>query len=154
MTQKALLFICTILLGFSANTQTNALLSLGTGYELKHKAIPAQLTAGVSIGRSEISVGYTAFLHKEDAKIPKVIFFACGHNTSTDDLKIIPLFGVGLITSTVYEKDNELIMTSKQFKMLYGLKVKKQIGYGGLFISYEHFGLNYLNAGMFVRIEL
>lgn len=144
--------------------EINGLTSFSTGLELPNSAIPVQLTAGVNIEQSEIVVGYVAFFHMEDAKLPKIIFARYGLGIRQDTWELMPLIGIGMLTATTFERivdtahnpvyDNlELVRISSQFKILYGLKVQKNIGLGGLFVSVEHCKYNYATLGMFVKIN-
>lgn len=155
-----------IFLSLQTLAQVNAVTTLGAGYQPNHIAIPIQLTAGINIGKSELVTGYTVLFHAElphngQGGLPQ-IFLRYGLNILTGDLEILPLVGAGLLTPFVYGeriiiKDqrhvHELLGTAQEFKLLYGLKLQKAIGLGGLFTSYEHCKLSYFNIGMFVRID-
>ena len=156
-----------IFLSLQTSAQVNAITTIGAGYQPDHIAIPIQLTAGINIGKSELVTGYTVFFHAElphkgQGGMPEIFFLRYGLNILKGDLEIVPLVGAGLLTPYVYGekiiiKDqthvHELLGTSQEFKLLYGLKVQKAIGLGGLFASYEHCKLSYFNIGIFVRID-
>src|SRR5688572_9126703 len=141
-----------IFLSLQTSSQVNAITTIGTGYQPNHIAIPIQLTAGINIGKSEVVTGYTVFFHAElphkgQGGLPQIFFLRYGLNMLPGDLEIVPLVGAGLVTPFVYGeriiiKDqahvHEPLATAQEFKPLYGLKVQKAIGLGGLFTSYEH----------------
>jgi hypothetical protein len=159
---KLSLVLMIILLNFNTSAQVNAIASIGSGYETSRTAIPIQLTAGINIGRSEMVIGYSIFFHPEiphrgDGGLPHVYFFRYGLNILSDKVEVMPLIGAGVVTPAILHdrlvnNHYELVATPQQFKILYGLKIQKEINSGGLFISYEHCRLSYFNLGMFVRI--
>ena len=155
--------IIAIFLNQTSAQNINAITSFGAGYETSRTAASIQLSAGINIGRSEMVIGYTVFFHVElphrgDGGLPQIFFLRYGLNILSGNLEIMPLIGAGMITATVHHdrltnNHYELVGTPQQFKILYGLKVQKKIGLGGLFTSYEHCTLSYFNVGMFVRID-
>ncbi len=161
MTKKILFAI--LIIAMSNKSQAQFITSFGSGFEIQNSAIPVQLTAGASLYKSELVAGYTVFFHKADATIPKILFLRYGLNISKGDIEIMPLIGAGMLTKTISEVPNpldtqhvydyEVIQNPVQFKILYGLKVQKAIGLGGLFASVEHCKLSYLNVGLYVKIK-
>ena len=160
---KLSLIIIAIFLNLQTSAQVKAITSMGVGYETSRTAMPIQLLAGINIGRNEIVIGYTVFFHVElphrgDGGLPQIFFLRYGLNILSGNVEVIPLIGVGAITATVHHDRllhnyYELVGTPQEYKILYGLKVQKQIGLGGLFTSYEHCRLSYFNAGMYIRID-
>ncbi len=162
---KTSLIIIVIFLHLNASSQF--VTSIAAGYETSHTAALIQLSGGINIGRSELVIGYAAFFHVElphrnDGGLPQIVFLRYGVNILSGSLEIMPLIGAGMITPAIHGerliiKDPtpvyELVVTPQQFKLLYGLKVQKLIGLGGIFASYENCKLSYLNIGMFVRID-
>jgi hypothetical protein len=159
---KLSLLVIVIFLNLATSAQVTSITSIGSGYETSRTAIPFQLTAGINIGCSEMVIGYSVFFHPEiphrgDGGLPQVYFFRCGYNILPGSVEVIPLIGGGIVTAaTLNDKlvhnHYELVRTPREFKILYGLKIQKQINSGGLFMSYEHCRLSYFNIGMFVRI--
>lgn len=163
---KSIVLIIAMLATTNTQGQITPTLSLGTGYEFRNSGIPVQLSAGLLNKRSELVAGYTVFFHKADATIPKVLFLRYGLALPIGSLEIVPLIGAGMLTATSYRVpvensgdpnhvfDNYMeIITPQQYKVLYGLKVQKPMGLGGLFMSVEHCKLTYLNAGLYVKIK-
>lgn len=129
--------------------------SFGAGKEIEHRAVPVQLSAGINFNQAEVVIGYAAFFHKYDAKLPKIIFVRAGMNLTQGSWEILPLIGMGLITATVYDAgilEQDLKRTPQEFKILAGLKVQKLMGLGGLFASIEHCKYNFAIFGIFVKI--
>jgi hypothetical protein len=159
---KLFLLVIVIFLNLATSAQVTSITSIGTGYETSRTAIPVQLTAGINFRRSEFVIGYSVFFHPEiphrgDGGLPHVYFFRYGMNILSDKVEVIPLIGAGIVTSAILHdvlinNHYELVATPMQFKVLYGLKIQKEINSGGLFISYEHCRLSYFNLGMFIRI--
>ncbi len=133
--------------------QINPVISGGFGYELQHKAIPAQLMLGASAGRSEVTAGYTVWLHRADATIPKLYTIRYAINILNEELEVRPMIGYSLLSKTVQDSPSETLekITEPSTKPLIGIKLQKMVNNAGLFISYEHCSMDYITTGMIVK---
>jgi hypothetical protein len=116
------LVACALIISTKAQTVT-----IGTGIGTS-KAVPVQLMAGYSKGRSEIMVGYTVFFHKYDATFPDLYTLRYGFNILNESLEIIPMIGLTLTSPTTFDDmkpGSTEVVTPGSLKPYYGLKFQK-----------------------------
>ncbi len=137
------------------HAQVNPLISYGFGFEFQHKAIPAQLMIGASAGRSEVTAGYTVWLHRADATIPKIYSIRYSINILNEELEVRPTVGYSLLSKTVKDNTSETLekITEPATNLLIGIKLQRMVNNAGLFISYEHCSMNYITTGMIVKFK-
>ncbi len=79
------------MLFIATQTKSQATLSIGAGMEFNDGSKGVQLRAGAKVWRSELSVGYTAFVNREDARFPVLVSLVYGLNILNGDLELLPL---------------------------------------------------------------